>query len=83
MTYRRSSRLAASGLEEAEALHAYTCRGNESYNPAATLLFTSGEKTIEHLLSRQTHYEVRMDENQSMINQDWVTVDPPQPTDPQ
>lgn len=44
-------------MEEVESLHRYTC-AEGYYNPAATLLFTSGEKTIEHLFSRGTHYEV-------------------------
>lgn len=30
----------------------------DTYNPAATLFFTTGDKTIEHLLSRNTHYQV-------------------------
>jgi hypothetical protein len=50
-------RLSTSGLEEVEALSRYTCPEGY-YNPGATLLFTSGEKTIEHLLSRNTHYQV-------------------------
>lgn len=51
-------RLIASGMEEVEGLHRYTC-AEGFYNPAATLFFTSGEKTIEHLFSRNTHYQVR------------------------
>jgi hypothetical protein len=31
---------------------------HDYYNPAATLFFTTGDKTIEHLLSRNTHYQV-------------------------
>lgn len=50
-------RLITSGLEKVEELNRYTC-AEGFYNPAATLFFTSGEKTIEHLLSRGTHYEV-------------------------
>lgn len=35
----------------------YTCTGNWTYNPAATLFFTTGDKTIEQLFSRNTHYQ--------------------------
>lgn len=52
-----TQRLVQSGVEAVEALHRYTCPEG-FFNPAATLLFTSPEKTIEHLLSRQTHYEL-------------------------
>lgn len=50
-------RLNSTGLEPVEALHRYTC-AEGFYNPGATLLFTSAEKTIEHLLSRGTHFEL-------------------------
>lgn len=51
-----TARLASSGVEAAEVLNRYTCPVGQ-YNPAATLLFTSGDKTIERLLKRGTHFQ--------------------------
>jgi hypothetical protein len=51
-------RYASSNVDE-EGLQMYTCSSrHDYYNPAATLFFTTGDKTIEHLLSRNTHYQV-------------------------
>lgn len=51
-----TARLASSGVEGAEVLNRYTCPEGH-YNSAATLLFTSGEQTIERLLQRESHYQ--------------------------
>lgn len=48
-------RYASSDVPE-EGLMQYTCQAEGMYNPAATLFFTTGDRTIEHLLSRNTHY---------------------------
>jgi hypothetical protein len=53
-------RYASSNVDE-EGLQRYTCSSrHDYYNPAATLFFTTGDKTIEHLLSRNTHYQVSL-----------------------
>lgn len=54
-----NARYASSTVEE-EGLVQYTCKADGMYNPAASLFFTTGDKTIEHLLSRNTHYQVRL-----------------------
>jgi hypothetical protein len=51
------ARYSSSSVEE-DGLQLYTCTQNTTYNPAATLFFTMGDKTIDHLLSRNTHYQV-------------------------
>ncbi len=50
-----TARYASSAVEEMYLVQ-YTCKAEGMYNPAASLFFTTGDKTIEHLLSRNTHY---------------------------
>ena len=51
-----TARYASSSVMKEEDLVQYTCQKDGMYNPAASLFFTTGDKTIEHLLSRNTHY---------------------------
>lgn len=51
-----TARYASSSVMKEEDLVQYTCQKDGFYNPAASLFFTTGDKTIEHLLSRNTHY---------------------------
>ena len=53
-----NARYASSTVDE-ENLVQYTCTAPGTYNPAATLFFTNADGTIEQLLTRHTHYQVR------------------------
>lgn len=51
-----TARLASSGVAPAEMLTRFACPEGH-YNAAASLLFTSSDKTIARLLKRETHYQ--------------------------